>query len=41
MANALPTADTRGQIGRTAMRSAATISIVPSPRATVVALNTS
>jgi hypothetical protein len=40
-ANALPTADARGHTGRSAMRSAATISIVASPRATVVTLNMS
>ena len=37
-ANALPTAEARGHSGRNAMRSAATISIVPNPRATVVTL---
>ncbi|OBH30869.1 hypothetical protein A5692_18095 [Mycobacterium sp. E342] len=40
-ASALPAADARGHTGRNAMSSAAPISIVPSPRATVVALNTS
>src|SRR6516225_1356113 len=40
-ARALPAADARGHTGRSAMRSAATISIVPRPRATVVTLNTS
>ena len=39
-ASALPTADALGYSGRTAINSAARISIVPSPRATVVKLNT-